>query len=162
MEKDLVQRCVLPKGERDCPVRRNLKLWPSDGAKAYQLALSTCTWAHTSNALYMKTPMTMSFVNSLARYTLLLSLVTLITCFQPVPDNSVGDYNDQCADALTTNLTFCISGVHTFTPSMVLTRFAPATVARTRCLVYYFVVYYSTKSEHCLLRLISPIYQFQV
>lgn len=113
MEKDLVQRCVLPKGERDCPVHRNLKLWPSDGAKAYQLALSTCTWAYTFNALYMKTSMllTMSFVNSLARYTLLLSLFTLITYFQPVPDNSVGDYNDQCANALTTNLTFCISGV---------------------------------------------------
>ena len=55
---------------------------------------------------------TMSFVNSLARYTLFLSLFTLITCFQPVPDNSVGDYNDQCADALTTNLTSCISAVH--------------------------------------------------
>ncbi|KAJ5338650.1 hypothetical protein N7452_005378 [Penicillium brevicompactum] len=54
----------------------------------------------------------MSFVNSLARYTLLLSLFTLITCFQPVPDNYVDDYNDQCADALTTNLTSCISAVH--------------------------------------------------
>ncbi|KAJ6098182.1 hypothetical protein N7499_002556 [Penicillium canescens] len=54
----------------------------------------------------------MSFVNSLARYTLFLSLFTLITCFQPVPNNPVGDYNDQCADALTTNLTSYIVAVH--------------------------------------------------
>lgn len=33
----------------------------------------------------------MSFVNSLAGHTLLLSLFTLIACFQPVPDNYVDD-----------------------------------------------------------------------
>ncbi|KAJ5598380.1 hypothetical protein N7537_008464 [Penicillium hordei] len=53
----------------------------------------------------------MSFVNSLAQYTLFFSLFTLITCFQPFPDDHVGDYKDECADALSTNLTSCIDAV---------------------------------------------------
>ena len=36
----------------------------------------------------------LSFVNSLAGYTLLLSLFPLIACFQPVPDNYVDDYTN--------------------------------------------------------------------
>lgn len=54
----------------------------------------------------------MSFINAVLRHTLFLSLCTLIACWQPFPDATVGEYDDQCADALSTNLTSCIEAVH--------------------------------------------------
>lgn len=76
---------------------------------------------------------TMSFVNPLARYTLFFSLSTLITCWQPVPDNSVSDYNDQCADALTTNLTSCIPAVHSLSSNNFYSRHGLETICTSDC-----------------------------
>jgi hypothetical protein len=44
--------------------------------------------------------------------TLLLSFSSLATCWQLFPDSSVGEYDDKCADALSTNITACIEAVH--------------------------------------------------
>ncbi|KAI9370920.1 hypothetical protein BJX61DRAFT_548661 [Aspergillus egyptiacus] len=40
-----------------------------------------------------------------------LCFCTAVVAWQPFPDNSVGDYGEQCADALTTNLTSCSPAV---------------------------------------------------
>lgn len=53
----------------------------------------------------------MSFFYALLRHSLFLSLCTLVACWQPFPDTAVGEYDDQCADALATNLTSCVPAV---------------------------------------------------
>ncbi|KAL2819385.1 hypothetical protein BJX63DRAFT_418760 [Aspergillus granulosus] len=53
----------------------------------------------------------MAFSRSSVRYLTFLCLSTLVVAWQALPDDTVDEYDDKCADALATNLTACIPAV---------------------------------------------------